>query len=251
MSDHSTSHTKEDLKKIDQEIEEDIKHLKRSSNFLALLGLLVILILIALFGLRFMQKLGKGSDPEGAPKFIDVGIVVSDSAVVYAQPKTTSNTLGHLERDKAAFIMENNIDNWYKIQAPIIVNGENTGRALSGWMQRNDLQSKTEIRALQKQLSERVENTIDILDVKWTIDEVGNYTISGKVGNLTTVPLKNIKVLITFYDKQNRVVDTRTTFVATDNLMRKNKPVPFVFIGKNERDFNFVNCRVDYRIEEE
>ena len=250
MSDHSTSQSKEDLKKIDQEIEEDIKHLKRSSNFLALLGLLVILIFIALFGFKFLQKLSKGPDPEGAPKFIDVGIVVSDKAPVYAQPMTSSNTLGYLGRDNAAFILEDNIDHWYKIQAPIILHGENTGRTLKGWMRRTDLQSKAEIRAMQRTLSERVEKSIDIIDVKWTIDGVGNYTISGKVVNLTAVPLKNIKVLITFYDKQNRVVDTRTTFVATETSLRKNTPVPFVFIGKNEKDFNFVNCRVDYRIEE-
>jgi len=250
MSDNTASQSNDELNKVDHEIEEDIKHLKRSSNFLAVLGLLVIVIFLVLFSFKFLQSFS-GEGPELAPKFIDVGVVTVDQSAVFEQPMPTANSIGMLEHDSAVFILVDNIEGWYKIQAPIIINGQNTGNELKGWIRKADVRSRSEIKAMRKALSERVEKSIDIIDVKWTIDEVGNYTISGKVVNLTDVPLRNIKVLITFYDDQNRRVDQRTTFVATDSNLRRNRPVPFAFIGKNEKTFTFVNCRVDYSIEED
>lgn len=250
MSEPIAGNNENDLKKIDQEIEEDIKHLKRSSNFLAILGLLIIVIFVGLLGIKLLSIIG-GGETNSAPSFIDVGIVTGERAAVYKDPMTTAPTLGFLESDSAIFILDDSLKEWYKIHAPIIIDNEITGKDLIGWISRQDIQTRSEVRKMRVLLSDRIEKTIDIIDVNWTIDEVGGYTISGKVVNLTKVPMKNVKVLITFYDNENQPVDRRYTFVAVDRPLRQDEPMPFVFIGRNEKDFNFVNCQVDYRIEED
>ncbi|NLH50913.1 MAG: hypothetical protein GX444_20240 [Myxococcales bacterium] len=232
----------------DWELETDIKHLKRSSNFLAVLGLLIIVLFIGLLGMKIRQSIGEGNKVS-IPKFLDVGTVSVETATVFEQPLPTAGHIGELQREDAVFIIEDKPKDWFRVHA-VMVDGGNR-RELDGWVRKEQIRTRTELKQLRKDLATRESKSLDITDVNWTIDEVGNYTISGKVFNLTDVPLRNIKVIITFYDKDNNAVEQRYTYVASDSPLTKRNPIPFAFIGKNEKTFNFVNCRADYRFSEE
>lgn len=239
--------TPNDLKKIDKEIEADIKHLKRSSNLLAALGLTIIVLFILLLSLKITQNFGVSE--KSLPRFIESATVIVDDTPVRAQPSTSAAAIATLSHNTRLLITKDDPDGWFKVHIVDPVRGGKN--PIEGWLMQEDVRTHAEERQMRREMAKKAVKTIDILDVNWTIDEVGNYTISGKVLNLTDLPLSDIKIIITFYDENNNVVDQRKTIVATDSPLRKNLPVPFVFIGKNEKNFNFVNCRADYRFAED
>jgi hypothetical protein len=243
MTEENSKKHDAEMKKIDKEIEEDIRHLKRSSNLLAALGLTIIVLFVILLAIKASQNFGPNTE-RTLPRFIESATITTDSAEVFEKPLPTSTSVTKLPEGTRILVMDDNPADWYKIH---VIDPDQPLADLEGWVQKRHVRTRTEERQMRKALAESETQTIDITNVDWTIDEVGNYAISGKVVNLTNLPLSNVNIIITFYDQNNNVVEQRNTIMATGNPLEKSNPMPFVFIGKNEKSFNFVNCRADYR----
>ncbi|MDP8222509.1 MAG: hypothetical protein P9L99_04050 [Candidatus Lernaella stagnicola] len=244
MTEENTKQPDSNAQAVDKEIEADIRHLKRSSNLLAALGLVIIVLFIILLGIKVTHSWHPSE--KVLPHFIESATVLAETTELLADPLPTAKVLAKLPRDTRLLIMNDNRKNWYKVH--VVSADSDSINGLEGYLPKDEVRSRSQERQMRQELADQNTKAIDIVDVDWTIDEVGNYTISGKVVNLTKdLPLRNIKVIITFYDQDNNVVEQRSTIVATDNPLMHNNPIPFAFIGKNDKVFNFVNCRADYR----
>ncbi len=236
-----------ETQQIDKDIEADIKHLKRSSNLLATLGLIIVVLFVILLAIKASQNWSPTE--QALPRFTESATVFADSSELLDDPLPTAKVLAKLTKGTHLLVMNDNRKDWLKVHA--IDSDLKATNGLEGYIKRDDVRTRTQEKQLRRDLALHDVKAIDIVDVDWTINEVGNYTISGKVVNLTDLPLANVKIIITFYDQDNNVVEQRNMLIAADNPIMKNNPTPFAFMGRNEKDFNFVNCRADYRFLDE
>ena len=228
----------QNLQDFDQAVEDDIRRLKRSSNILILLGLLVVVLLGLAIGFRLYLYLLNDKMSEGT-RFKDYVFVQNDNAVVYANPDKTSDIIARLTKGESLFLLENK-GNWAKIEK----------RTISGWIEKNHIASKDEWPP--KQQFDDV--PIRFIDVNWIVDEIDNFTIIGKIENLSEIPLKNIKIQINFYDREELCCDengnphppimNRETWVAREKPLVAGVEQKFIITGKYERSFKKIRYRI-------
>ncbi|HPQ68201.1 MAG TPA: FxLYD domain-containing protein [bacterium] len=93
----------------------------------------------------------------------------------------------------------------------------------------------------------------DITNLQWLRDEKnGNNLIVGSVTNLTDLPLKEVTLWLTLYDKMNQVVEKYFTVIGIVSPLLKNQPVYFQITVKaspSNQTFNFLNMRVEYLVD--
>ena len=230
--------TEPDYAEFDKAIEEDIKRLKRSSNILVLLGALVVVLLVVVIGFRIHLYLLKDKITQG-PRFIDYVYVKSEDTVVYARPDKTSDIVARLTKGEALFLIEQKTE-WSKIEK----------RTISGWVEKVNLAQKDEWPPRQ----EGDDVPVRFIDVNWIVDEINNFTIIGKIENMSDIPLRNIKIQVNFYDreelccdeegKKHKPVMTRETWVARDKPLVAGVEKRFVITGKYEKNFKKIRYRV-------
>lgn len=228
----------EDYSDFDQAIEEDIRRLKRSSNILILLGMLVVLLLFVVIGFRGYLYLLNSRIAERT-RIKDYIFVKNDNTVVYAQPDKTSNIIAKLTKGEALFLIDDQ-NGWARIEK----------RTISGWVERANLAAKEEWPPPQQQ----GDVPIRFIDVNWIVDELDNFTIIGKIENLSEVPLKNIKIQVNFHSREDLCCDengnphppviTRETWVAREKPLVAGVEQKFIITGKYEKNFKKIRYRI-------
>jgi hypothetical protein len=78
-----------------------------------------------------------------------------------------------------------------------------------------------------------VDDSVEIVDVKFTIEELGNYTIQGKVINNSDIPRKGIMLKFNLLDDNNNIVQSISYAVGANKELLKSLPEPFIIIGEN------------------
>jgi len=229
---------------IERAIEVDIKHLKRSSNFLAAMGLLIIILFGVLLSIQCIQRVGTRPIGDGISQVEQCTVIVNE-AIVYRQPRPTAAQLTTLRRGEALYITgkDKTID-YYQVRVYIKMDGANEGQ--DGWILKTDVQTISEERKKRAELAQTTDQIIAIEDEHWTIDEVGRFFVSGKLVNMTNVPLNNIKLSLTFYDGQNNLVDRRFKTEYSDEPLKPGEPQLFHFTGMQKKDFHRLVCRAEY-----
>lgn len=229
---------------VEQAIETDIKHLKRSSNFLAAMGLLIVILFGVLLSIQCMQRIGNKPIGDGIAQ-VEACTVAVEEAVVYRQPRPTAAQMTTLKRGEVVYLTgKDKAKDFYQIRVYLDVNGVREGQ--DGWIQKSDVQTMAEERKERAELAQTTEQIIEIQDEKWSTDEVGRFFISGKLINKTNVPLNNVQISITFYDADNNQIDRlyRTEF--SDEPLKPGEPQLFHFTGMQKKDFHRLVCRAEY-----
>lgn len=233
-----SSQSEKDYSDFDKAIEEDIKRLKRSSNILILLGTLVVALLFFVIGFRVYLSLLNNTLTQ-SPRFIDYIYVKSDQTVVYRLPEKTSEIVARLTRGEALFLLAEKKD-WAQIEK----------KTIRGWVERANLAPKDEWPP--HQTGDDV--PIRFIDVNWVVDEIDNFTIIGKIENMSDIPLRNIKLQVAFYDREELCCDekgdphqpimTRETWVAQEKPLVAGVETRFIITGKYEQNFKKIRYRI-------
>jgi hypothetical protein len=172
-------------------------------------------------------------------RFSDYIFVKGDDTIVYAHPDTTSAVLARLIKGEVLFVIKVK-DKWVQIEK----------RTIKGWVQRVNLAKKDEWPS--RPVGESV--PIRFIDVNWIVDEIDNFTIIGKIENLSEYPLRNIKIQVNFYDREEACCDENgkkhSPVMSRETWISREKPLPsgverkFIITGKYESNFK----RIGYRI---
>lgn len=89
-----------------------------------------------------------------------------------------------------------------------------------------------------------VDDSVEIVDLKFTIEELGNYTIQGKVLNHIDKPRRCIVLRFNLLDENNKVIDSIKYEISTNKDLHKGVPEPFIIIGENIRDYLKTNKKI-------
>jgi Bacterial SH3 domain len=233
-----TASIQQEYSDLDREIEKDIRRLKRSTNLLTLLGTIVVILLAVVIGFKIYldflnEKIADYS------RFKDYVFVRSDEALVYAEPRNNSEIVARLTKGEALFLL-NEQDEWIQVEK----------RTFSGWIQNFDVARKD----AWPPPSEGEGVPIRFIDVNWVVDEIDNFTIVGKIENMSDRPLKNIKIQVDFYDREEICCDkhgnTHRPVMSESSWEAREKPLvagieeKFVIIGKYDKQFKKIKYRI-------
>lgn len=213
-------------KKFDAQIEDDIRSLRRSSQLFAILGLcavvlLTVVILVSIYDDKTMTEI----------QFVGIGFVETETAQLLNRPAADAHAIKTLKQGEGVFILAR-IDGWIQVQK----NGD------EGWVREAEIKSKDEA---FKEARGSSESPIEIREVSWVVDELNNYTIVGRVRNVTTLPIKNVKISVLFYDENHKLAGTKSTLVSPTVPLKKDEDYPFNITGLNEANFKMADYRVE------
>lgn len=235
---HDPGARDQDMDEIDQAIEDDIRKLKRSSNILILLCMVVVIVLVLVVGYHLYSYM-LNNQMTSTDRFSDYIFVKSDDTVVYAQPDTTSAVLARLIKGEALFVIKSK-DKWVQIEK----------RTIKGWVQSSNLAKKDEWPS--RPMGSNV--PIRFIDVNWIVDEIDNFTIIGKIENLSDFPLRNIKIQVNFYDREEACCDANgrdhAPVMSSETWVSREKPLAtgverkFIITGKYETNFKKIRYRI-------
>jgi len=221
----------------DKAIEADVRRLKQSSYFLAILGTLaLILVFVALIYAIYYRGLAN-KELVSPPNFISFVFVTSDNADIFSAPDDKSESVGKFTKGESLFLLEKQ-DDWFKVHR------EQSGKdpELEGWIHRDNIETRDEIVARRENITEA---PIEIYDIKWIVDEIDNFTIIGWAKNKTDIPLRNVRIAIEFYDENSNLVNRELTNVTTDKPLIKGQPRSFFSTGKYKGHYNYVRYTVE------
>ncbi|MBZ0273836.1 FxLYD domain-containing protein [bacterium] len=211
----------------DKQIEADIKSLRRSTRLLALLGIAAFFLLVCLIVFAIYDKALVISE---SPSFIDIAFVSSKEAKIYVSPATSQHVVATYNRGQPLFLLERG-ETWARVQS----------REAMGWIRREDYVTKEERRLAA---TSRADGAVKMTDLDWNVDEVNNFTVVGKIVNLTDERITNVKVNVNFFDDAGHLISTREVIVSGNQPFRKNVAYNFSLRGNYDNDFNHVSAQV-------
>ncbi len=212
---------------FDQQVEQDIRMLRRSSRWFASFGILAFLLLTCLVIFSLFDQ--SFSIDLGTP-YVDIGFVKSTGATIYTEPGEQGQSLKTMPQGAGLFVLTK-ADDWFKVQSNNLI----------GWMKKDDLETKSD---REKRKAIPREMPVRISDVNWFVDEIDNFTIVGQIENLTDRPIESVKVIVDFYDADSNLVHSKSSLIRTNTSFRIGHPQNFNLSGKHEKKY----MGVDYRI---
>jgi len=234
--DPASATTNQEIQDIDLAIEKDIRKLKRTSNLLILLGMFSVLILIGALTILFMASVDNFNVTSSYKTYV---FVKNDGTVVYSSPEKTSAIVARLTKGETMFLV-NEKNGWGKVEK----------RTISGWVEMTNIASKDEMPP--RHLGGDV--PIRFIDVTWIVDEIDNFTIIGKIENMSEYPLKDIKIQVNFYDREEICCDEKGNqhlpISSTETWVAREKPLvagvkkKFIITGKYEKNFKKIRYRI-------
>ena len=228
----------QDLSQFDKEIEDDIRRLKRTSNLLTLLGIMVVVLLIFTFGFTVYYYMIKNQGSIKDP-YMSIMYVAENGTTVFSQPDKNSNITGKLPMGSMVFLMEEKGD-WGMVEK----------KSVKGWVEKKHLADKVS----WEQKKKEGEKKIEFAGVEWYVDEMNQFTIIGRIHNVSDVPLKDIQIKVFFYEQEEPCCDengeefkpvlTRDTWIAQDKPLPPNAEKTFHITGKYEKSFKKIRYEV-------
>ena len=165
--------------------------------------------------------------------------VRTEGALVYAGPNKNSQIAARMTQGEALFLIEEKGD-WTRVEK----------RTINGWMQKSDIARKEE----WPPPSVGDDVPIRFIDVNWVVDEIDNFTIVGLVENMADRPLRNVKIQVDFYDREEICCDergnphppvmTESTWVAREKPLVSDVEEKFIIIGKYDKQFKKIKYRI-------
>jgi len=200
----------------DEDLELDLWRVKVSGlMFMGLAALAVILIFaVFLIGMQ-IPKLSGIEMSNIVPDFKDVGFIVTDNAWVWQSPSETSPRTFNLARGTGVFVLKE-ADGWTKIW----IQGQ------SGWVKSSDIITKAD----KKKRKDVLASSLEIVELKDRLDDVGNLVVVGTIANRSDIPVMNVRVRIDVYDADGNLSDRASIYVATREPLVKDKPQTFTHV---------------------
>jgi hypothetical protein len=229
-------------------LEAEIRQFQRTNRLTALVMLLAIAAASAAVAYRFLASAQQALRIP-PPSYLAVGKTIAARAVVYEQPLPTAAPLAALPRGAVVFVLADKPRDWRKVRVATFEARQQT--VVDGWLRREDLRTPADFREAAGPLNKDAERTVKVVDVAWTLDPDGRYAVSGRVVSLIDQPLRNVKVIATFYDDKNEAIDQRSVYVAVTEPLRRHSPQSFVLTGHGSPTTRSVLCHADYRAGEE
>lgn len=89
------------------------------------------------------------------------------------------------------------------------------------------------------------DNTVELRDVRVTIEELGNFTITGTAVNHAEEPRRDIIVKFALYNEKGERVTTITHILGVRKYLTKDEPQNFVIIGEEAKKWSKLRYYVE------